>query len=109
MFGMFGCSSKEILTEAEKEKLDYQLQRLMTGEVVADNLFNVYTDESGNKRYGVVITASDPEALGRNGIPINSVSGQIITAKLTLDEIRKVLNIPGVKSIQNTSKNYPHQ
>ncbi len=109
VFAMYGCSSREILTRAEKEKLDYHLQRLMTGEVVADNLYNVYTDESGNKRYGVVIIASDPDALSRNGIPTNSVRGQIITAKLTVDEIRRALNIPGVKSIQNTSKNFPQQ
>jgi len=100
------CSSSVQLTREEKEKLDYQLQRLISGENVNENLYNVYTAADGTKKYGIIIQSADPEAIRQTGVEVNSISNDIITAKLSIEEIRKIVTLSAVKTIRNTSKTY---
>jgi hypothetical protein len=105
--GISGCGSKGVLTAAEQGKLDPQLQKLITGEKIPENLYNISVDASGEKRYSVIIITGNVDALNRAGIITNSVQGEIVTARLTVDELRRAANIAEVKSIKNTSKSYP--
>ncbi len=112
LFGIFlftfqGCSQKGALSKGEKEKLDIQLQRLFTEEPIPENLYNISVDDSGIKRYGVLIYISNGEALKKSGIPINSVNGNIATVNLTLDQLRAAAHISEVRAIKNISKSYP--
>jgi hypothetical protein len=106
--GIFvSCSSGNNLTKQEKSKLDPSLQRLLKDEVIADKNYNVRVAENGSKMYGVIIRCSDATQLEQAGIPVNSVSGDIITAKLSIEQIRKVVTLPAVSSVENSTKSYP--
>jgi hypothetical protein len=102
-----GCNSRGTLTTMEKQKLDIQLQKLITEEDMPEGLYNISTDDSGLKRFGVIITVSDTSALRKAGIPVSSMHAGIVTAKLTVEELRRATEIPEVISIKNTSKSYP--
>ncbi len=103
---LFSCA-RPLLTDREMAKLDPQLQRLVAGETVAESDYEVSNRLSGEKEYGVIIRSSNAEDLRSAGIPINSVIGDVITARLTISELKKVLTIPSVRALQNSSKNYP--
>jgi hypothetical protein len=103
---VLGCT-RPLLTDRELAKLDPPLQKLMGGGSISENQFDVSSRPGGEKEYGVIIRSSNPEELRSSGIPINSVIGDVITARLTVDELRKVLTIPSVHALQNSSKNYP--
>lgn len=52
--------------------------------------------------------ANKTEELQSTGIKIQSVFGNVLTARLTLPELRKILSLPSVRSVENGSKNYLH-
>ena len=103
---LLGCA-RPVPTDREMAKLDPPLQRLVTGENVAESEYDVSDRSSGEKEYGVIIRSSNPEELKTAGIPINAVMGDVITARLTISELKKALTIPSVRALQNSSKNYP--
>ncbi len=103
---IIACSSGANLSKDEKMKLDPSLQKLLNDKEVPDKQYNVMIKEDGTKTYGVIIRSDKPADLETAGIFINSVSGDIITCKLTIQEIRKVAAIPSVSSISNSSKSY---
>ena len=107
MIVMFmSCSSSSKLSKIEMEKLDPALQKLVLGENVSDTKYNVRVQEDGTKIYGVIISSTNPKELTDIGITPNTVTGEIITAKLTIEEIRKVVLLQTVKSVKNVSKSY---
>ncbi len=107
VFIMTNCASKYHLTAAEKAKLDPALQKLVqTGEGAA-NRYDVHTLPDGSRVYGVIIRTDIPQALRKAGIPVNSVFGDVATARLTITELRKVAKMPTVLAVENSSKNYP--
>jgi hypothetical protein len=101
------CSSTTRLTSAEKSKLDPSLQKLLeTGEGDPDH-YDVHTRSDGTRVYGVIIRSQNVDALRKAGIKIGSIFGDVVTAQITVKEIRKIADIPSVRSISNSSKNYP--
>ncbi len=104
---LLGGCARPALTDREMAKLDPPLQRLIVGEAVVEGDFDVSNRPGGEKEYGVIIRSSNPEELKSAGIPINTVMGDVITARLTISELKKVLTIPSVRALQNRSKNYP--
>ena len=104
---ILACSSGANLSREEKSKLDPALQKLLGDEDVSDKNYNVIIKEDGSKLYGVIIKSTDALELENAGIFLNSISGNIITAKLSVQEIRKVVVLPTVISIENSSKSYP--
>jgi hypothetical protein len=101
------CSSTGHLTPAEKSKLDPALQKLLTtGEGNPDH-YDVYTRSDGTRVYGVIIRTQNVDALCKADIKIGSIFGDVVTARLTIKEIRKTAEIPSVRSISNSKKNYP--
>jgi len=104
---LLSCSAEKQLTKSETEKLDHALQRLVSGQKVVAEQYNIITDSDGSKRYGVIIKTSDPEALQKSGIHLNSVFGENATANLTIEDIRKVVGLPFVLSIKNSIKSFP--
>jgi hypothetical protein len=63
--------------------------------------------ENGKRVFLVIIKSNDPQQLQENGIPFNSVSGNIVTARLTIDQIRKAASLTSVQYIESGSTNYP--
>jgi len=101
------CSSGANLSKEEKSKLDPSLQRLLQDPELADKQYNVIVKEDGSKVYGVIIRSNNPQELENARIFINSIQGDIITAKLTLTEIRKVAALQSVSAVENSTKSYP--
>ncbi len=101
------CSSGTNLSKEEKMKLDPSLQRLLLEDDVPDTPYNVKLNAHGHKTYGVIIRCDNPTDLETAGIFINSIHNDIVTAKLTVAEIRKIAALSSVTSISNSSKSYP--
>ena len=89
-------------------KLDPALSKLLAGMGVDEKEFDVDTRADGVKEYEVIIHASKPDELQAAGIHLLSSFGTVSTARVTLPELRKVLGMPSVLSVQNGSKNYLH-
>ena len=103
---LLGCP-RAALTDREMAKLDPPLQRLVAEGSAAESDYDVSIRSGGEKEYGVIIRSANAEELRSAGIPINTVMGDVITARLTISELKKVLTIPSVRALQNSSKNYP--
>jgi hypothetical protein len=102
------CSGSMTLSEAERSKLDPPLTKLLVDERVLDADYDVGLRPDGSKEYGIIIRSHNVEDLRSAGIRVGSVFGDVITARVTIPELRKVLGITSVRSIQVGSKNYPH-
>ena len=104
----FSCSGSMPLSEAERSRLDPPLAKLLLDERVLDADYDVGLRPDGSKEYGVIIRSHNVEDLRSAGIRVGSVFGDVITARVTIPELRKMLRITSVRSIQAGSKNYPH-
>ena len=107
---MMGCASGRVtLKSYEKEKLDPALQNLVINKGDVDSsMYNRSTNKEGNTVFDVILRSNDPDAVRSAGIPIQSVVRDIITAQLTVKQIRKAASLDAVKSIQNAAKHYPN-
>ena len=102
------CTNKQTLSPSEQEKLDPFLQQLLVGEQINYSKYSMYQEDDGTVLYGVIIHAKDIDEIKKTGIHFNSIHGSLITAKLTPEEIRDVVNLNSVHFIENPKKNYPH-
>lgn len=92
-------------TEMQWGKLDHALKLLFREG--PDNPFFTYqisTREDGERAYGVLLRASNPEALAEANLPLGNPSGEIVTGRLTLEEIRRATRLDAVVSISNPSE-----
>jgi hypothetical protein len=105
---LVGCSSTKELTEAERQKLDPQLIMLLRGDAVADSDFDVGLRKDGSKEYAVIIRSKNVEEIKRAGIQIGSAFSDVITARVTIPELKKILSLTSVRAVQASSKNRPH-
>jgi len=83
--------------------------RLLSGAGVDEKDYDVGIRPDGVKEYEVIIRSNSTEELRSAGIKIQSVFGNVLTACLTLSELRKILSLPSVRSVENGSKNYPNE
>lgn len=67
----------------------------------------VYIDESGITRYGVIIQTDDVAELKAANISFNSKYPEFLTAKVTLDEIARISLFNSVRYIDVPSLSYP--
>ena len=102
-----GCASSR-LSDQERSKLDPQLAKLLSGEQVSESVLDASLRADGAKEYGVIIRSTDVQALRSAGIRIGSVLGNVITARVTLAELRTVVSLPTVRAVEIGSRNYPH-
>jgi len=100
------CSSSAKLSKLEQEKLDPAIQKLVLGENTSDKKYQASRREDGIKIYSVIIKSTNPQELQDIGITPNTVTGEIIAARLSIKEIRQVVLLPSVKSVNNISKSY---
>jgi hypothetical protein len=105
------CSSTKSLSEAEKAKLDLPLLHLLTGKPVEENRLDILTRSDGTKEYAIIIRSNHSEEINEMGIAISSVFGDVIVARATIKELRKIVSLSSVRAIEVGSKNIiqPHQ
>ncbi|HTP80184.1 MAG TPA: hypothetical protein VMM57_07255 [Bacteroidota bacterium] len=95
----------DALTREEKEKLDSPLQRLLASGGRDVMGLDVSTREGGETEYGVIIRSARPEDLRSAGIRVQSIVGELVTARLTRDEIPTVVRLRSVLSVGAGNRN----
>ena len=103
-----GCSSTTGLTEVERQKLDPQLTMVLRGDIVADSDLDAGVRKDGSKEYGVIIRSQNVEEIKQAGIQIGSAFSDVVTARVTIPELRKILSLTSVRAVQSSSKNRTH-
>lgn len=102
------CSGTKSLTASEKAKLDPQLLVLLQDENIVESDYSISLRQDGTKQYAVIIRGTNPEELRAAGIALQAVMGDVITARVTKEELRKVVALPSVRAVQNSSKDFPN-
>jgi len=105
---LVGCSGTTELTEVERQKLDPPLLMLLRGEAVAESDFDASLRKDGTREYAVIIRSKNADEVKSAGIKVGSVFSDVITARVTIAELRKILSLSSVRAVQTSSKNYPH-
>jgi hypothetical protein len=108
MFFCASCCGPSELTSLERAKLTPGLIALLSEETVPDELFDTSVGADGTKEYGVIIRASDAQELRDHGIKVQSVIGEIITARVSREQLRSLLSLKSVRSVDQGSVNRPH-
>jgi hypothetical protein len=99
------CSSPKPLSDAEKAKLDSHLIQLFSGKQMNENLVTETLRDDGSIEYAVIVRSEHPEEIKALGIEVSSVFGDVIVVHATIDELRKILLLPSVRSMQAGSRN----
>lgn len=108
LLGMGACTNSEsALTDSQREKLDPALQRLVEGGDPTMDRYSTSESDDGTTVYSVILRSDDPSALREAGLPINSVRGDIVTARLTVSQIREAARLDAVRRIENPSQMSP--
>jgi hypothetical protein len=102
------CGSRE-LSSLERAKLTPGLLALLTEESAPDDLYDVSTGSDGTKEYGVIIRSTNPGELRAQGIKVQSVIGDVITARVSKEQLRSLLSLPSVRSVDQGSMNQLHK
>jgi hypothetical protein len=102
-----GCSGTKELTEIERQKLDPQLTMLLRGDAMAGSDLDSGIRSDGTRDYGVIIRSKAVDELKQAGIQIGSSFSDVITARVTIIELRKILSLSSVRAVQASSKNRP--
>ena len=105
---VLSCGGPMALTDAERAKLDPGLQALLTEGTGTDSGYDVTIRPDGTREYGVIVRTTDAEQLRAAGIRVQSVLGDVVTVRVTVDELRNVARMPSVRAVQNSGKNTLH-
>lgn len=104
-----GCSPAVTrLTPEEEKKFDPQLRVLLAGEKVRDADYDVLPTGGNEKQYAVIVRADDLNEVKKEGYAVMSGFGEIGVVRVTLEQMRLLAKLPGVRSITNGSKSHPH-
>ena len=58
--------------------------------------------------YSVIIRSNNPEALRKADLPLNSVQGDVITARLSIAQLRTAARLAAVQRIENPTETTPN-
>jgi hypothetical protein len=104
---LYSCSGSSNLLGADRLKLDPPLVRLLNAERIVEADYDMGLRPDGTKEYAVIIRSKNVEDLRSAGIQIASNFGDVITARVTIAEIRHIMKLNSVRAITIGSKNYP--
>ena len=102
------CSSSGKLTEEERRKLAPRLHFLFDEDrpgALGD--IDVTTQPDGKVLAGVIIHCSQPEDLRFLGDKVRTTVGQLVTAKLGKQDLKRVLQIASVKYVEASTIQHP--
>lgn len=103
-FVAWQCGQGPRLSQEEMAKLDPGLRQLFAQSAPGDSSYDVSVRPGGVKEYGVIIRSDSPQDLRDAGINVGSVFGDIITARVSVEELRRVVSLPAVRSVQQANK-----
>lgn len=96
------------LSSAQRQRLGPALQRFLTGDTLATGDVKAVGTRDGENVFSVLIRSENADALREAGVPLTSVAGTIITARLTIDEILRAASVADVQSIRADQEMKPH-
>jgi hypothetical protein len=99
----FQCGAGDSLSREDMAKLDPGLQQLVTERSPTDAGYDITVRGDGVKEYGVIIRSDRPEDLRDAGIRVGSVFGDVITARVSVEELRRIVTLPSVRAIEQGS------
>jgi hypothetical protein len=112
LFGLalfaLACTGTRALSDAERAKLDPSLQRLLMGERVVESDYDATIRADGTKEYGLSVRSSNADELKKAGISVSSVFGDVVIVRVSLEELKTLVRLPSVRSVQNGSKDTLH-
>lgn len=102
--GVFGvlmlrCSGSDEFTSEQKRKVAPPLQQVVF-QGGANTSLQTTSRSDGSVAYHVLVRTDDTEALREEGLPVNSVSGGVVTARWTVEEIRTAAQLESVRTIE---------
>ncbi|RPH37848.1 hypothetical protein EHM92_01620 [bacterium] len=89
-------------------KLDPGLQQLFASSPPADASYDVSVRADGVKEYGVIIRSSSPQDLRDAGVQVGSAFGDVITARVSVDELRRVVSLSTVRAVEQGNRSEIH-
>jgi hypothetical protein len=96
------------LSQAQRDRLGPALQRFLTGDARATGDVKAVGTRDGQDVFSVIIRSENADALRQAGLPLTSVTGTTITARLTMDEIQKAASVEAVQSVRSDRQMEPH-
>lgn len=99
-----GVVSGQVLQSVIREKLHPAFQALISGKPA---LAEVSLSKANEPLYEASITTTNAEAVRSLGIHLNSVFGTISTARVTVDQLKKLSELPDVGYVDPGSINFP--
>lgn len=99
------CSSQKPLTDQEKAKLDPPMIRLLSGEKFREGDVDFTLRRDGTKEYAAIVRTEHPEEVKNLGVTISSIFGDVLVVHATIEELRKIISLTSVRSVQAGSKN----
>jgi hypothetical protein len=93
------CSGNDRLTKKEREKISPKLRPVVVDGERGSNL-QTTTRGDGAVAYHLLVRTDDPEALRKADLSIGSVSGKVVTARWTVEEIRRAAQLEEVRLIE---------
>ena len=106
---VISCGGTRDLTPADRAKLTPGLVALLTEESVPDELYDVSVRPDGTKEYGIIVRAATPDELRAQGIKVQSALGDVITVRVSKEQLRVLLSLPSVRSLDQGNTNQPHK
>ena len=105
-----GCSASHDLTPEQKSKLDARLQILIGSDArsLPDGL-DTTNRPDGTREYAVIIRGGKAEEIKAAGIRVAGVVGELVTARVTIEELRTLARLQGVRSIEASGTVYPNK
>jgi hypothetical protein len=107
-FLVLSCGAPQTLTEEERAKLDPGLQALLAEGTGPESHYDITTRPDGKVEYGVIVRTADAEQLRAAGIRVQSVLGDVVTVRVTVEELRNLARLTAVRAVQNSGKNTLH-
>lgn len=95
-------------TADQKNRIGPTLRRLMRGDRRVQRRVEPVGQRDGEPVYSVTIECDRPSALREAGLPLTSVQGDVITARLTLDQVRVAAAVAAVQIIRADTPVRPH-
>jgi hypothetical protein len=107
LFSALGCTATAPLTEVERQKLDPLLTTLLRDEKVPESDYDTGLRKDGAREYAVIIRSKNVDEIRQAGIQVGSAFDDVITARVTIQELRKILSLSSVRAVQASTKNRP--
>lgn len=95
-----GCRSAMEVTEEERSKLDPKLLMLFTEERSPDSRLLTTKAPDGTILYSVIVRSESPDDIRALGVMVGSVMGDVITVRVSKDELRKLVSLKSVRQIE---------